>query len=59
MMAYWDEVFYKLTRTEDWKCELERNLWTDFYTNRAQSRRFLDQQNEELRVLMTDIGLAK
>jgi len=27
--------------------------------NSAQTRRFLDQQNEELRVLMTEIGLAK
>lgn len=58
-IAYWDEVFLKLTRTDDWKRELERNLWSDFYMNSAQTRRFLDQQNEELRVLMTDIGLAK
>lgn len=58
-IAYWDEVFLRLTRSEDWKRELERNMWTDFYMNSAQTRRFLDQQNEELRVLMTDIGLAK
>jgi hypothetical protein len=29
------------------------------YMNSRQSRQFLDQQNEELRALMTDIGLAK
>jgi hypothetical protein len=27
--------------------------------NSAQTRRFLDEQNEELRGLMTDLGLAK
>lgn len=58
-VAYWDETFLKLTRSEEWKREVERNQWTDFYMTSAQSRRFLDQQNEELRVLMTDIGLAK
>jgi len=58
-IAFWDEAFLKLTRTDDWKRELERNLWSDFYMNSAQTRRFLDQQNEELRALMTDIGLAK
>lgn len=58
-IAYWDETFLKLTRTDDWKREVERNMWTDFYMPSAQSRKFLDQQNEELRVLMTDIGLAK
>jgi len=58
-VAYWDGVFLRLTRTEDWKRELERNYWSDFYMDSRQSRRFLDQQNEELRVLMTDIGLAR
>lgn len=58
-IAYWDQVFLKLTRTDDWKRELDRNLWSDFYMDSAQTRRFLDQQNEELRVLMTEIGLAK
>jgi putative tricarboxylic transport membrane protein len=58
-VEYWDNVFLRLTRTDDWKRELERNLWSDFYMNSAQARRFLDQQNEELRGLMTDIGLAK
>ena len=58
-VEYWDNVFLRLTRTDDWKRELERNLWSDSYMNSAQARRFLDQQNEELRGLMTDIGLAK
>lgn len=58
-IAYWDDTFLKLTRTDEWKREVERNQWTDFYMTSAQSRKFLDQQNEELRVLMTDIGLAK
>ena len=58
-IAFWDDVLGKATRSEDWKRELERNLWSDFYMNSAQSRRFLDQQNEELRALMTDIGLAR
>jgi putative tricarboxylic transport membrane protein len=57
-IAYWDDTFLKLTRTDEWKREVERNQWTDFYMTSAQSRKFLDQQNEELRVLMTDIGLA-
>ena len=58
-IEYWDSVFLRLARTDDWKRELERNLWSDFYMNSAQTRQFLDQQNEELRGLMTDIGLAR
>ena len=58
-IAYWDDVLLRLTRSEDWKKELEKNLWSNMYMPSRQSRQFLDQQNEELRVLMTDIGLAK
>jgi putative tricarboxylic transport membrane protein len=58
-VEHWDNVFLRLARTDEWKRELERNLWSDFYMNSAQTRRFLDEQNEELRGLMTDLGLAK
>ena len=49
----------RLTRHEDWRRELERNMWSNFYLSSKDARRFLDQQNVELRALMTDIGLAK
>jgi len=58
-VAYWDDVMLRLSRTNEWKAELERNLWTDFHMNSARSRQFLDQQDQELRTLMTEIGLAK
>lgn len=58
-IAYWDDVFLRMAKTEDWKKEVEKNLWSDFYMNSRASRQFLDQQNVELKGLMTDIGLAK
>jgi putative tricarboxylic transport membrane protein len=58
-VAYWDDVMLRLTRTSEWKAELEKNLWTDFHMSSARSRQFLDQQDQELRTLMTEIGLAK
>ena len=58
-IAYWEDVFQRMARTDDWKKELEQNMWSDFYMNAKASRQFLDQQNTELKVLMTDIGLAK
>ena len=58
-VAWWDDTLARLTRHEDWRRELERNMWSDFYLSSKDARRFLDQQNVELRALMTDIGLAK
>jgi len=58
-IAWWDETLARLTRHEEWRKELDRNMWSDFYMSSRESRQFLDQQNDELRALMTDIGLAK
>lgn len=58
-IAYWDDLVQRLTRSEEWKKELDRNQWTDFFMASAEARRFLDQQNVELRGILTDIGLAK
>lgn len=58
-IAYWDDVFLRMAKTDDWKREVEKNLWSDFHMNSKASRQFLDQQNVELKGLMTDIGLAK
>ncbi len=58
-VAWWDDALAKLTQHADWRRELDRNMWSDFYMPSRETRRFLDQQNVELRALMTDIGLAK
>lgn len=57
--AYWDGVFHKLTRTEDWKQELQQNYWVDIYTSAAESRRWLDAEYAETRQLLTELGMAK
>lgn len=58
-IAYWDSVFAKLSQSEDWKRELEKHLWNDTYLNSAETRRFLDAHAEELKVILTDLGVIK
>lgn len=57
-LAYWDEVFSKLNATEEWKTEIRNGLWDATYLNSRESRKFLDQQYEELKRILTDLGLA-
>jgi putative tricarboxylic transport membrane protein len=57
--AYWDGVFRRLTRTEDWKQELQQNYWIDIYASAAESRRWLDTEYAETRQLLTELGMAK
>ena len=58
-VAYWEQVFAKLVRTEDWKRDMERNFWSDFYMGSRDAQAFLEKENATLRALLTDLGLAK
>lgn len=56
---YWDGVFAKLAATEEWMKDVERQLWVNNYMNSRESRRFMDLQFQELKTVLTDLGLAK
>ena len=57
-LAYWDEVFARLNATEEWKAEVRYGLWDVTYLNSRDSRQFLDREYEQLKRILTDLGLA-
>ncbi len=58
-IAFWDDVFARLVRTDEWKMELERSAADNEYINSRDSKQFLDSQYEELKRILTDLGLVK
>ena len=58
-IAFWDDVIGKVVRTEDWIRSVEELGWEPDYMNSADSRRFLERQNEELKDWLAELGLAK
>jgi putative tricarboxylic transport membrane protein len=58
-IAYWEGVFAKLVKTEEWKKELESELWDDDYAGSREHKKYLDAQNLELMSILTDLGMAK
>lgn len=58
-VAFWDDILGKVVRTDEWTMEVERNGWEPDYMNSADSRKFLERQNEELKSLLAQLGLAK
>lgn len=58
-VAYWDDVMAKLAQAEDWKKDLENNLWENTYMNSRGTRKYLDAQYLELKSALTEVGLAK
>lgn len=58
-LAYWDQVMEKLAQTDEWKKDLENNLWENAYMNSRDTRRYLDAQYAELKGIGAEMGLAK
>jgi putative tricarboxylic transport membrane protein len=58
-VAYWDNVFRRLSQTEDWKTDLHNNYWVNIYAGAAETRRWLDAEQLETRQLLTELGMAK
>lgn len=58
-LAYWEDVFARLTQTEEWKAEVTKRLWTDNYMNSAESRKYLEAQYAAQQAILGQLGLAK
>lgn len=57
-IAYWDQIIRKMIASEEWKKDLENNLWVDHYMNSRDSKTFLDKQYADIKSILTDLGLA-
>jgi putative tricarboxylic transport membrane protein len=58
-IAYWDAVFDKLAQGEEWKKDTESQFWNADYLLSAATRKHLDKENEVMRGILTELGLAK
>lgn len=56
---FWDQVFAKMARSEEWKSYLERFSLEDTYLDSKGSAEFLEKQYMEYKETLTDLGLAK
>jgi len=58
-IAFWDDLLGKIVRTDEWTREVAQYGWEAEYLNSADSRKFLERQHEELKVILGELGLAK
>jgi len=57
-VSYWDDVLAKMVKTKEWKRELRKNEWQNFYKNSSQTEDYLKQQKNQYKQLVKDIGLS-
>lgn len=58
-IAYWDATFAKLAQSEEWKKDAEKQFWNADYLLSAETNKYLERENEQTKVILTDLGLAK
>jgi putative tricarboxylic transport membrane protein len=58
-VAFWENALRKVVESADWKAELERNYWGDFFMTGAEFRKTIDREYREMKGMLIDLGLAK
>ena len=56
-VAYWEEVFRRLTRSASWKKFLADNQFEDGYQNAADLTKFYDQFTSQMRGILKEAGI--
>jgi putative tricarboxylic transport membrane protein len=58
-VAFWEQELGRVVKTDEWKQEVQRNLWLDAYRNAADTRKYLTAETAEIQSVLTEIGLAR
>ena len=57
--AYWEGVLKKATEATEWKDDLQKNVWADAFLSGEALKKDLDQDYNEMKSVLSDLGLAK
>ncbi|HEX6006461.1 MAG TPA: tripartite tricarboxylate transporter substrate binding protein [Burkholderiales bacterium] len=58
-LRYWEEALRKMSDTQEWKADLEKNYWTPEFIVGDQLRAEIEREHKYLKTLLTELGLAK
>jgi len=58
-VEYWEQVFAAVVQTPEFKRDVERNHWSANFAKSADMRKRLKEEHDELKALLTELGMAK
>ena len=58
-VAFWEEVFARITRTEEWKDEVDKAGGVNHYMKSGELKKYFETQHAEFKATLADLGLAK
>ena len=57
-IAFWDQAFAKAVQSDEWKKDVEMNVWAEDFMASAATRKHLDSEHQLLNRIMTDLGVV-
>jgi putative tricarboxylic transport membrane protein len=58
-VAYWETALRRVNDTPEWKTELERYYWSEFFATGAALRKNLEKEYADTKVVLGELGLIK
>ena len=58
-VTYWENALRKVVESAEWKAELERNYWADFFATGAAFRKTIEAESKAMKDVLVELGLAK
>lgn len=58
-VTYWENALRKASDTAEWKTELERYFWSDFFVTGAALRKTLEKEYADMKTVLVELGLVK
>lgn len=58
-VAYWENALRKASETAEWKAELERHFWSDYFVSGAALRKNLEKEYADSKAVLVEVGLVK
>ena len=58
-VAYWEDIFQRLTETPEWKTEMEKRSSVTQFTRAAPMKKRMEEEYPEIKALLVELELAK
>ncbi len=58
-VRYWDVIFARMVKSDDWKQAVEKNQWVEQYMNSADFGRELRRQHGILKDVLSELGMVQ
>jgi len=58
-LAYWESSLLKITKSAEWRGDVEKNYWSEDFRIGAELKKLLDEEFKDTKDILTDLGLVK